>query len=74
MTPKQYFLRLGNGMTSGPVDERTLRELAAMGRLTENVGIALSQDGPWHTLFHIPCGVVIKVQRIRDAEFAIVDQ
>ena len=64
MTSKQYFLRLGGRITFGPVDERTLRKLAATGRLTENVGFALSQDGPWHTLSLVRCGVVINVQRI----------
>ena len=73
MTSKQYFLRLGGRITFGPVDERTLRKLAATGRLTANDSVALSKDGPWHTLSLMRCGVVINIERIGDAESAIID-
>ena len=64
MTSKQYFLRLRGGMTSDLVDKGTLRNLAATGRLTENFDIALSQNGPWHTVSLVRRRVVINVQRI----------
>ena len=74
MASKQYFVRLGGGMAYGPVDEKTLRQLAAVGRLTANDSVALSKDGPWHTVSPVRCGVVIDVERIGDAESPIMGQ
>lgn len=72
MASKKYFMRLVGGMAFGPVDEKTLRQLATMGRLTANDSVALSKDGPWHTVSPVRCGVVIDVERIGDTESPIM--
>jgi hypothetical protein len=74
MAFKQYFMRLGGGRACGPVDEKTLRQLASMGRLTANDRVALSKDGPWHTVSIPRCGTVIDIERIGDVEFPIMGQ
>ena len=74
MASKQYFMRIGGGMAYGPVDEKTLRQLAAKGRLTANDSVARSKDGPWHTVSHVRRRVVIDIEGIGDAESPIMGQ
>ena len=73
MAPKQYFMRIGGGVAYGPVDEKTLRLLVAKGRLTANYSVALSKDGPWHTVSHVRRRV-IDIEGIGDAESPIMSQ
>jgi hypothetical protein len=72
MTSKRYYMRIDDGRAYGPVDEKTLRTLVAKGRLTANYSVALSKDGPWHTVYHICRRVVIDIEGIGDAESAIM--
>ena len=74
MASKRYFMRIGGGMAYGPVDEKTLRKLVAKGRLTANYSVALSKDGPWHTMSHVRRRVVMDIEGIGDAESAIMRQ
>ena len=68
MTSKRYYMRIDDGRAYGPVDEKTLRTLVAKGRLTANYSVALSKDGPWHTVYHVRRRVVIDIEGIGDAE------
>ena len=74
MASKRYFMRIGGGIAYGPVDEKTLRQLAARGRLTANDCVAVSKVGPWHKVSVGRCGTVIDVERIGDIDFPIMDQ
>ncbi len=72
MASKRYFMRIGGGMAYGPIDEKTLRLLVAKGRLMANYSVALSKDGPWHTVSHVRRRIVMDIERIGDAESAIM--
>jgi len=73
MIAKRYFIRIDRGRAYGPVDEKTLRTLVDKGRLTANYSVALSKDGPWHTVSHVRRRV-IDIEGFGDAESAIMDQ
>ncbi len=63
MATKQYFVQLGDGKTYGPVVEKSLRRLAARGKLMANDRIACSIDGPWHAAPPMHVGIAIDVER-----------
>ena len=50
MVTKQYFVQLGDGKAYGTVVEKSLRRLAARGKLTTYDRVARSKDGPWHAV------------------------
>ena len=74
MASKRYFMRIDGGIALGPVDEKTLRKLVANGRLSANYSVALSKDGPWHTVYHVRRRVVIDIEGIGGAESEIMGQ
>jgi len=63
MATKQFFLQLCDGKTYGPVAEKSLRRLAARGKLTANDRIARSIDGPWYAVPPIYDGIAFDVER-----------
>jgi hypothetical protein len=67
-------MRIGGARAYGPVDEKTLRTLVAKGRLTANYSVALSRDGPWHTVSHVRRRIVMDIEGIGDDESAIMGQ
>ncbi len=58
-----YFVQLGDGKAYGPVVEKTLRRLAARGKLMANDRIALAIDGPWHAVPPMYDGIAFDVER-----------
>ena len=58
-----YFVQLGDGKAYGPVVEKTLRRLAARGKLMANDRIALARDGPWHAVPPMYDGIAFDVER-----------
>ena len=46
MASSQYFVQLADGRAYGPVVEKSLRRLAARGKLTAHDHVARSKDGP----------------------------
>ena len=63
MAPRQYFVQLGDGKAHGPIVEKTLRRLAARGKLTANDRVARSKDGPWHAVPPMRDGIALDVER-----------
>ena len=61
MATKQYFVQLGDGKAYGPVVEKSLRRLAARGKLTANDRVARSKDGPWHAMPPMHDGIAFDV-------------
>ena len=69
MATKQYFVQLGDGKAYGPVVEKSLRRLAARGKLTANDRVARSKNGPWHAVPPMHDGIAFDVdRRAGDAE------
>ena len=56
-------MQLGDGKAYGPVVEKSLRRLAARGKLTANDRIAHSIDGPWHAVPPMYNGNAFDVER-----------
>jgi len=60
-----YFVQLGDGKAYGPVVEKSLRRLAARGKLMANDRIARSIDGPWQAVPLMYDGIAFDVERAR---------
>ena len=58
-----YFVQLGDGKAYGTVVEKSLRRLAARGKLMANDRIARSIDGPWHAVPPMYDGIAFDVGR-----------
>ena len=58
-----YFVQLGDGKAYGPVVEKSLRRLAARGKLAANDRTARSIDGPWHAVPSMYDGIAFDVER-----------
>ena len=58
-----YFVQLGDGKAYGPVVEKSLRRLAARGKLMAKDRIACSIDGPWQAVPLMYDGIAFDVER-----------